>query len=250
MIGKRIGPYEIVEEIGKLQNMMYAERKHALLVVIQGMDASGKDGLIRDVFKSINPMGVSVSAFKKPTELEFAHDFLWRIHAQVPEKGMIKIFNRSHYEDILIQRVHEWIDEKTVKSRMKQINNFEEMLEENGTTILKFYLHISQEEQHERLKERMENPEKMWKYNAQDWEESKLWSKYMKAYEKAIKETAEEYAPWFIIPADNKWFMQTAVCDIILNSLEQLNLNFPELEPEAKQQLEDAKQILLNTSLS
>lgn len=220
---------KIVEEIGKLQNMMYAERKHALLVIIQGMDASGKDGLIRDVFKAINPMGVSVSAFKKPTELEFAHDFLWRIHAQVPEKGMIKIFNRSHYEDILIQRVHEWIDDKTVKSRMKQINNFEEMLEENGTKILKFYLHISQEEQHERLKERMENPEKMWKYNAQDWEESKLWSKYMEAYEDAI-ETCSPKISWNIIPADQNWYKEYLVADKVLSTLQSLKMKYPPLK--------------------
>lgn len=173
---------------------------------MQGMDASGKDGAIRDVFKGVNPMGVRVFSFKKPTEEELDHDFLWRIHKCTPPKGMMHVFNRSHYEDVLIVRVHKWIDEKTVKKRFKIINAFEELLQERGTAILKFYLHISQEEQQKRFLERQTNPAKMWKFNHQDLEEAKLWNDYMDCYEDVFEECNE--VPWNIIPADHNFYKE------------------------------------------
>ncbi|MBC7848342.1 MAG: polyphosphate kinase, partial [Chitinophagaceae bacterium] len=175
---------KILEELCDLQNLLYAEGKHSLLIVIQGMDASGKDGAIKDVFTSMNPMGVDVKSFKGPTAEELGHDFLWRIHLAAPIKGMIRIFNRSHYEDILITRVHKLCDDETAKERMKAINDFEQLLSKhNNTQILKFYLHISPEEQQVRLEERIHNPAKQWKYNENDFKEAKLWNEYMKAYE-------------------------------------------------------------------
>src|SRR5450432_2795831 len=178
---------KITDELNDLQNLLYAESKHAILVVIQGMDASGKDGVIRNVFGKLNPQGVTVKSFKAPTTEELSHDFLWRIHQNAPGKGMIQLFNRSHYEDILVTRVHKWCDDKTAKKRMKAINDFEDLLEEhNDTHILKFYLHISPEEQQERLTERMKDPAKMWKYNEKDFEEAKFWDEYKQMYEEAF----------------------------------------------------------------
>src|SRR6185503_15617807 len=172
---------EILNELDDLQNLLFAESKHSVLVIIQGLDASGKDGVIRDVFGVLNPQGVTVKSYKVPTAEELSHDFLWRIHHAAPAKGMLQIFNRSQYEDILVTRVHGWCDDDTAKKRMKAINEFEHLLQEhNNTHILKFYLHISQEEQQERLMERTKDPGKMWKYNENDFEESKLWDKYMK----------------------------------------------------------------------
>src|SRR5687767_6053464 len=178
---------KLLVELDGLQNLLYAEKKHSILIVLQGLDASGKDGAIRKVFGQMNPQGVRVQTFKAPTEEELAHDFLWRIHRHTPEKGMIQIFNRSHYEDILITRVHKWCDDKTAKKRMKAINDWEELLaEHNHTHILKFYLHISHEEQHERLEERMEDPKKMWKFNEKDFKEREFWDDYMRMYEDAF----------------------------------------------------------------
>jgi PPK2 family polyphosphate:nucleotide phosphotransferase len=175
---------KILEELDELQNLLYAESKHSVLVVIQGMDASGKDGIIRNVFGNLNPQGVTVKSFKAPTAEELSRDFLWRVHTATPAKGMIQIFNRSHYEDIIVTRVHKWCDDKTAKKRMKAINNFENLLlEHNNTQVLKFYLHISPEEQQERLQERIKDPAKKWKYNANDFEEAKLWDVYMEQYE-------------------------------------------------------------------
>jgi PPK2 family polyphosphate:nucleotide phosphotransferase len=220
---------KILEELDELQNLLYAEHKHSILVVIQGMDASGKDGVIRNVFGELNPQGVMVKSFKVPTEEEYAHDFLWRIHAMAPGKGMIQIFNRSHYEDILVTRVHKWCDDRTAKMRMKAINNFEELLQQhNDTHILKFYLHISVEEQQERLTERLHDPSKMWKYNEKDFEEAKLWDDYRKVYEDCF-----EYCnkiPWTIVPADQNWYKEFIIASALYELLKELDMKFPGLK--------------------
>ncbi len=217
---------EILKDLDDLQNLMYAESKHSILIVIQGMDASGKDGLTRDVFTSMNPQGVNVQPFKEPVPEELAHDFLWRVHQHTPAKGKIQIFNRSHYEDVLITRVHGMIDDDTAMKRMKAINDFERLLKEhNNTTVLKFYLHISHEEQEKRLKERMQKPQKMWKYNDEDFKESKLWKKYMHCYEDVFKHCSE--TPWHIIPADQNWYKSFLVASYLRNTLQGFNMKFP-----------------------
>ena len=219
----------MLEEIDNLQNLMYAENKHSLLVIIQGMDASGKDGLIKDVFTAVNPQGIMVKSWKAPTSEELAHDFLWRIHQYVPVKGMIYVHNRSHYEDVLITRVHGWIDELTAKKRFEAINHFESMLTaNNNTTILKFYLHISHEEQLLRLEERMQIPEKMWKYNENDLKESELWDTYMNYYEDAFVNCNR--IPWHIIPADQNWYKNYLVAKKISETLKSFKMNFPGLK--------------------
>lgn len=216
----------ILEDLDKLQNLLYAENKHSLLIVIQGMDASGKDGLTRDVFTSMNPQGVNVISFKEPTKEEMSHDFLWRIHQRVPAKGMIHIFNRSHYEDILVARVHHLTDEETIMKRMAAINDFERLLTgHNNTHILKFYLHVSHEEQLKRLEERLSQPQKMWKYNPDDFKESQLWDKYMKCYEDAFQHCNE--IPWHIIPSDQNWYKSYLVAQTIQKTLKGLNMKFP-----------------------
>ena len=217
---------DLCVKIGALQNLLYAASKHSVLIVIQGMDASGKDGLVKRICADINPSGVRVHPFKKPTDLEMAHDFLWRVHQVVPEKGIIQIFNRSHYEDILIQRVHEWISMDVVKQRINHINAFEQMLTENGTTILKFYLHISPEEQQKRLLERMNDISKKWKYNVQDQVESKLWHSYINAYEDAIN-LCNHAAAWQVIPSDQNWYKEYLVASRIVEELTKLKMKFP-----------------------
>ena len=219
----------IIEKLNELQNLLFAESKHAVLVILQGMDASGKDGVIRKVFGSLNPQGVRVQSFKAPTELELSHDFLWRIHAVTPPKGSIQIFNRSHYEDILITRVHKWIDDKTAKKRIKAINDFEQLLQEhNSTTILKFYLHISPEEQEQRLQERIHNPTKQWKYNEKDFEEAKLWDDYRAAYEDCFEQCND--VPWTIVPADQNWYKEYLIAHTLQKALEKLNMQYPGLK--------------------
>ena len=221
----------ILEELDDLQNLLFAERKHSVLVVLQGMDASGKDGLIRDVFGSMNPQGVSVKGYKAPTEEELSHDFLWRIHRAVPARGMIQLFNRSHYEDILITRVHKWCDDKTAKKRMTAINNFEQLLvEHNNTSILKFYLHISPEEQQERLTERIHNPAKQWKYNEKDFGESRLWDLYMNMYEDCFANC--DYVPWTIVPSDQNWYKEYIVAKELRELLRSLNMQYPGLKKD------------------
>lgn len=216
----------IIEELDSLQNLLYAEGKHSILVIVQGMDASGKDGLTRDVFGKMNPQGVTVKSYKVPTDEELSHDFLWRIHQHAPGKGMIQIFNRSQYEDVLVTRVHGWVDDELAKARMKAINDFEKLLRDhNNTHILKFYLHISPEEQQERLKERMENPEKMWKYNANDLIEATQWDRYMKYYEEAI-DTCNDI-PWHIIPADQNWYKSYLIAEKLRDTLKGLKMKFP-----------------------
>ena len=220
---------EILDELDELQNLLYAENKHSLLVVIQGMDASGKDGVIRNVFGKLNPQGVTVKSFKAPTAEELSHDFLWRVHNHAPAKGVIQLFNRSHYEDILITRVHKWCDDKTAKKRMEAINDFEKLLEKhNDTHILKFYLHISPEEQQERLQERMSDPGKQWKYNENDFTEAKLWDIYMQMYEDCF-----EYCnnvPWTIVPADQNWYKEYVIASAAYDTLKSLDMKYPGLK--------------------
>jgi len=219
----------ILQELDELQNLLYAESKHSVLVIIQGMDASGKDGAVRNVFGKLNPQGVLVRSFKAPTTEELAHDFLWRIHAHTPSKGYIQIFNRSHYEDILITRVHKWVDDSTARKRMKAINNFEQLLtEHNDTHILKFYLHISPKEQKQRLEERIHNPTKQWKYNENDFAEAKLWDDYMSMYEDCIENCND--VPWTIVPADQNWYKEHVIATTVRDTLKGLNMQYPGLK--------------------
>ncbi|MFI5195841.1 MAG: PPK2 family polyphosphate kinase [Chitinophagales bacterium] len=216
----------MLKDLDKLQNLLYAEGKHSILIVIQGMDASGKDGLTRDVFTSMNPQGVNVASYKEPTAEELSHDFLWRIHQHAPAKGMIHIFNRSHYEDVLVARVHGLTDDKTAKKRMKAINDFERLLtEHNNTQILKFYLHISHKEQLNRLDERLQDPQKMWKYNETDFNESKLWDSYMKCYEDVFQHCNN--IPWHIVPADHNWYKSYVVAGTLQKTLKSLKMKYP-----------------------
>lgn len=217
---------KIARAIADRQHLLYAEDKKAILIVFQGMDASGKDGATRKIFKYCSPIGINAHAFKKPTEQEFAHDFLWRVHKLVPEKGQITIFNRSHYEDILIQRVHNWIDEERVAQRVDAINSFERLLiEDNNTTILKFYMHISKDRQKEKLQERIDNPAKNWKHNDGDWEQRKYWDKYMSCYEDVFKRCA--VIPWTIAPVDSRWYRDYFIATKILKALNELEFNLP-----------------------
>ncbi len=216
-------------EIDELQNLLYAENKHSLLIIVQGMDASGKDGLVRDVFSHVNPNGVNVISFKVPTEEELSHDFLWRIHSKVPKSGMIHVFNRSQYEDVLVTRVHGKVSDALAKKRMKAINDFEQLLtEHNNTTILKFYLHISPEEQMIRLKERLTIPSKMWKYNQSDIIEAQSWDAYMKYYEDVFEHCAD--VPWQIIPSDQNWYKCYLVAKRVLETLKSFNMQYPGLK--------------------
>ena len=209
-----------------LQNIFYADGKHALLVVLQGMDTSGKDGTIRHVFSSVNPQGCKVKSFKTPTEEEKLHDFLWRIYANLPEKRMIQIFNRSHYEDILYPVVHRLLDKLEIQERHVVINKFEEHLQVNNTIILKFYLHISKDEQNKRLKARLSDPEKKWKYNANDKKEAKKWNDYMDAYQNVV-DGCNKSNPWIIVPSDQKWYRNYLVANTIVTTLEKLKMKYP-----------------------
>ena len=217
--------------IEELQNLLYAESKHSLLIVIQGMDASGKDGAVKNVFDAVNPMGCRVFAFKPPSPIEMKHDFLWRIHQNAPERGMIQIFNRSHYEDVIVQRVHHWVDEKTIKQRFEHINNFEKLLKETGTTVLKFYLHISKEEQLKRLNERLSDPTKMWKHSDNDIKERNFWNDYMHAYED-IFENCSKHGDWNIVPSDRNWYKEFLIAKKVVETLENFKMKFPKLKIE------------------
>ncbi|MDQ3141617.1 MAG: polyphosphate kinase [Bacteroidota bacterium] len=223
---------ELAKEIGLLSEKLFAEKKNNLLIVLQGMDASGKDGVAKSVFKYCPALVVDAHAFKKPTEEEFAHDFLWRVHKHTPAKGQLKIFIRSHYEDILIQRVHAWINDDKANMRLEAINNFEKtLIEDNQTTILKFYLHLSHEKQLEKLEERKTEPTKQWKYNPIDFEESKLWDKYMRFYEAAINGST---IPWYIIPSDQRWYRNYMVATNVYEALKKLKPEYPILLNEGK----------------
>jgi PPK2 family polyphosphate:nucleotide phosphotransferase len=217
---------KILEDLDELQNLLYAQSKFSILIVLQGMDASGKDGLIRDVFGQMNPQGVTVRSFKAPTEEELSHDFLWRIHKAAPAKGMIQVFNRSHYEDVLVTRVHRWINDDEAKKRMKAINDFEMLLHEhNNTYILKFYLHVSEEEQQERLNERIHDPRKQWKYNEKDFTEAALRPQYFEMYEDCFEYC--NYFPWMIIPADQNWYKEYLVAKELHRLLKSLDMHYP-----------------------
>jgi PPK2 family polyphosphate:nucleotide phosphotransferase len=217
---------QLKKQLDELQNLLYAEGKRSLLLIIQGMDASGKDGAIRNVFSGLNPQGVAVTSFKAPTAEDLSHDFLWRIHRHAPAKGMIQVFNRSHYEDVLITRVHGYCDDTTAQKRFRAINDFERLLtEHNNTIILKFYLHISPEEQQGRLNERVHNPAKAWKFNPSDFEEAKRWDEYMRMYEDVFANCNE--IPWTIVPSDQNWYKEYLITKTMIDTLTALNMQFP-----------------------
>ncbi len=214
--------------MAKLQTLLYAERKHSVLVVLQALDAGGKDGTINHVFRALNAQGVRVVSFKQPTSAELAHDFLWRVHPRAPARGEIVIFNRSHYEDVLVTRVHKLIDEETWTRRYRRIRQFESQLADNDTLILKFFLHISKEEQLARFARRLEDPQRNWKISEQDYAERDRWDDYISAFEDAIAATSAKRAPWFVIPANHKWFRNLAVSEIIVEAMEALGMSYPE----------------------
>lgn len=232
--GKKEGKKQLAqlhEELNELQQVLYAESKRSLLVVLQAMDTGGKDGTIRHVFGPMNPQGVRVTNFKVPTDEELAHDYLWRIHRAVPQKGMIGIFNRSHYEDVLVTRVHKLVPSKTIEQRYKQINAFEKHLAQNDVTVLKFFLHISKEEQKERLQSRLNRPDKHWKFSSADIRERAIWDDYVAAYEKMLSKCSTSWAPWYIVPANHKWVRNVIVAEIVRDTLKSLKLEYPPAEP-------------------
>jgi PPK2 family polyphosphate:nucleotide phosphotransferase len=216
------------EKLIDLQQVLYAENKHKLLIILQAMDTGGKDGTIRSIFKGINPQGVNVASFKTPTIQELAHDYLWRIHQNTPGNGEIVIFNRSQYEDVLVVRVHEMVPEKVWKKRFQQISNFERLLADEGTTILKFFLFISKEEQKKRFIERLENPDKQWKFNPKDIDERNYWESYMQAYQDVLDQTSTKYAPWYVIPSNSNWYRDLIISKVIVESLEKLGMAYPQ----------------------
>jgi len=245
------------EKLRELQEKLYADGSKSLLVVLQAMDAAGKDSLIEHVFGGVNPQGCNVMSFKTPSTKEYAHDFLWRHYLALPQKGMIGIFNRSHYESVLVCKVHPeynlsektWnsvkdFDKEFWKNRYESITNFEKHLTQNGTTIVKIFLHVSKDEQKKRLLDRIEEQEKNWKFSAADLPERALFDEYMNCYETAINETSKNEAPWYVIPADNKWFARLAAIQIIIDTLEKMDLQFPQLSKEDKAGLDDAKKQL------
>ncbi|MCP1252966.1 MULTISPECIES: polyphosphate kinase 2 family protein [Elizabethkingia] len=247
------------KKLHKLQEKLYADGSKSLLIIIQAMDAAGKDSLIEHVMSGINPQGCQVTSFKTPSSKEYTHDFLWRHYLALPEKGKIGIFNRSHYESVLICKVHPeynlsekvWkdvkdFDDKFWNNRYESIRNFEKHLSENGTKVIKFFLHVSKDEQKKRLLDRINEPEKNWKFSSGDLKERALWDKYQKAYEEAINETSTEYAPWHILPADQKWFTRLTACQIITQTLEKMDLKFPVLSDEEASELEASKTSLEN----
>ena len=230
---KKAGNKELLElnkKLEELQELLYAEGKQKVLIVLQGMDTAGKDGTIRHVFEGVNPQGVKVASFGVPTDEELAHDYLWRVHKQTPGNGVMTIFNRSHYEDVLVVRVLNLVPPEVWGKRYDHIKKWERMLADEGTTILKFFLHISQEEQTERLQARLDEPHKNWKFNKADLDARKLWPDYIKAYEEMLSRTSTEYAPWYIVPADRKWYRNLVVSWAVIDALESLNMDFPSPE--------------------
>lgn len=225
---------KLASKINALQDILYAQGKHKVLLILQGMDASGKDGTVRHVFSECDPLGIRLASFKGPTEEELARDYLWRVHKQVPQKGEIVIFNRSHYEDVLIVKVHDWIDEAECKRRYAQINAFEKQLTETGTVIIKCYLHISKEEQKERLQDRLNDATKTWKFNPNDLKERALWPQYMQAYENAMAATSTVHAPWYVVPADSKMNRNLLISRLLFSALKKLQLEYPPVPAEFK----------------
>ncbi|MBB6372497.1 polyphosphate kinase 2 family protein [Chryseobacterium shigense] len=247
------------EKLRELQEKLYADGSKSLLVVLQAMDAAGKDSLIEHVFGGVNPQGCSVTSFKAPSSKEYSHDFIWRHYLALPQKGMIGIFNRSHYESVLVCKVHPeynlsektWssvkdFDDKFWENRYESIRNFEKHLSQNGTTIVKIFLNVSKDEQKKRLLDRIEEQEKNWKFSAGDLPERALFPQYMEAYEEAINETSKDYAPWYVLPADNKWFARVAAIQIIIDTLEKMDLRYPQIGEKEKAELDEAKKILEN----
>jgi PPK2 family polyphosphate:nucleotide phosphotransferase len=222
----------LTDELEILQELLFAEQKHKILIILQGMDTSGKDGVIRHVFEGVNPQGVRVASFKAPTPLELSHDYLWRVHQHVPGKGEIVIFNRSHYEDVLVVRVHQLVPKKIWSKRYKQINEFEHMLADEGTIILKFFLHISPDEQKKRLQSRLDDPQKHWKFNVDDLKERKLWDEYTQAYEDVLNQTSTSWAPWYIIPSNHKWLRNLIIGTVLLDTLKKLKMEYPQLKTD------------------
>jgi PPK2 family polyphosphate:nucleotide phosphotransferase len=229
---------DLTQELGTLQELLYAGHQHKVLIVLQAMDTGGKDGTIRRVFEGVNPQGVRVAGFGVPTRTELEHDYLWRAHQQVPAKGEMVIFNRSHYEDVLIVRVHELVPPEIWKDRYTQINAFEEMLTREGTTILKFFLHISPDEQKKRLQARLKDRTKQWKYNPGDMKERLLWKEYMEAYEAVLNKTSTDYAPWYIVPADRKWYRDLVVAGILVQTLKGLDMKYPKPDFDVEEELQ------------
>jgi PPK2 family polyphosphate:nucleotide phosphotransferase len=229
------GTAQDIAEIDRMQDRLFAEAKRALLVVLQAMDAGGKDGTIRRVFGPVDPLGVHTVSFKRPTADELARDFLWRVHKEAPRKGEIGIFNRSHYEDVLVARVRQLAPPETIEQRYEHINAFERLLADSGVTIVKLFLCVSKEEQRERLQERVDIPEKRWKFNPGDLEERKLWSDYMAAYEMAVNRCAKPWAPWYVIPADRNWYRHALVAHILRQTLQDMNPQYPvpDVDPSA-----------------
>ena len=222
---------ELVERLGVLHNRLYAEAERSLLLVLQGMDASGKDGVIRSVFTGVNPQGCDVDSFKAPAPVELAHDFLWRVHAVCPARGDIGIFNRSHYEDVVVVRVRKLVDERIWRARYGHIRAFEQLLTDEGTTVVKVFLHESKDAQRKRLQERLDDPEKRWKFRAGDLDDRALWDDFQAAYEDAIRETSTDDAPWFVVPADHNWSRNLCVAEVLVDALEQLDPKLPEPAP-------------------
>ena len=259
-LSKDDGKKMLAKEQGKLrelQERLYSDGSKSILIVLQAMDAAGKDSLIKHVFGGVNPQGCTVTSFKTPNDKEYAHDFLWRHYLALPEKGKIGIFNRSHYESVLVCKVHPeynlsekvWkdvddFDDKFWENRYESIRNFEKHLAENGTTIIKIFLNVSQKEQKKRFLDRINEEDKNWKFSSADLAERALWGEYMNAYEEAINETSKDYAPWYVIPADNKWFTRVAAIQIIIDAMEKMNLKYPELSEKQTLALEDAKKEL------
>ncbi|NMC85834.1 MAG: polyphosphate kinase 2 family protein [Anaerolineaceae bacterium] len=230
---------ELRAELDALQQVLYAEHQHKALVLIQAMDTAGKDGTIRAVFDGVNPQGVHVASFKVPTQIEADHDFLWRVHAQVPAKGELVVFNRSQYEQVLVVRVHNLEPEKEWRKHYQQINDFEKLLTDTGTTILKFFLNIDLDEQKQRLIERIDTPEKQWKFSPGDLPERKLWWQYMEAYQEAISQTSTEYAPWHIVPANHNWYRNLVVAEVIVEALKKLDMHYPQAAEDLDQYKKD-----------
>lgn len=218
---------EQIERIDRLQYLLYADASQSLLIVLQGLDAAGKDGLIRHLFSGVNPQGVSVASFKKPTEREASHDFLWRVHRRAPANGEIVIYNRSHYEDVLVARVHKLVPHSVWSKRYDLINDYEKILSDNATRILKFFLHISPDEQLARFKARLDDPTRQWKISEADYTEREFWPQYVEAYEDALERTSTKRAPWYVIPADHKWFRNLAVSQIIADTMDDMGLTLP-----------------------
>lgn len=221
----------ILEYLQEAQERLFAGHEGKLLVVLQGMDTSGKDGTIRHVMRGFNPQGTRVVSFRKPSVEELDHDFLWRVHAKVPARGEVVVFNRSHYEDVLVVRVHDLVPKSMWKERYDQINQFERMLFENGTTTVKFFLHIGFDEQRKRLQARLDDPKKCWKFQHGDLEERKFWKDYMRAYEDALVKTSTDWAPWYIIPANQKWYRNHLVGSILVETLDRMQLEYPKCPP-------------------